>query len=185
MATIFRDVSATCAPPARAAGLYFAAATARIAIRAPLEPIEMPLIPLLLHAAVAAAPAAAKEKVGQRDEVSMRELLRELGALPSDAELERAVAAADAHPLGTVKNPVRVGGPAGERAYIARLRCAGGARPGVGQRSSAGVGAFGTIVDVFPLDCGAAAPGRFDLVMDMYHDEHRENRAPAGFTIDP
>jgi hypothetical protein len=29
------------------------------------------------------------------------------------------------------------------------------------------------------------SPGRFDLVMDMYHDGHDENRAPAGFGIDP
>ena len=139
---------------------------------------------LVLAAALAAVPAAAKEKVGQRDEASMRELMRELGAAPSDPELEAAVAAAAQHPLGTIRNPVRVGGPEGERAYIARLRCAGGARPSVGPRASAGVGAFGTIVDVYPLDCGAAAPGRFDLIMDMYHDEHREDRAPAGFSIE-
>ena len=139
---------------------------------------------LFLAALAAAAPAGAKEKAGQRDETSLRELMRELGALPADGGLDEAIAAASAHPLGTMRNPVRVGGPMGERAFIARLRCAGGARPAIGPRSSAGVGAFGTIVDVYPLDCGAAAPGRFDLVMDMYHDEHREDRAPAGFTLD-
>ena len=33
---------------------------------------------------------------------------------------------------------------------------------------------FGTIVDAFPLDCGAAAPGQTQLLMDMYHEEHAE-----------
>ena len=113
------------------------------------------------------------------------ELLEALGLGTSDAELARAVAAADTHPLGTAANPVRVGGPEGERAYIARLRCADGSAPRVGPRGSAGVGAFGSIVDAYPLDCGAAAPGKVSLVMDMYHSEHAEDRAPPGFSIQP
>jgi hypothetical protein len=129
-------------------------------------------------------PAAAAPRAGERT-VSPEQLLRELGAAAEEDDVAEAVAAAAAHPLGTIENPVRVGGPEGERAYIARLRCADGNAPRVGQRGNAGVGAFGSIVDVYPLDCGAAAPGRVDLVMDMYHDEHREERAPPGFTISP
>ena len=140
---------------------------------------------LMLCAALLAAPAVAQEKVGKRDSAAVRELMQQIGAIPADSEIDGMVAAAAAQPLGTLANPVRVGGPEGERAYIARLRCAGGARPAVGPRASGGVGAFGTIVDIFPLDCGAVAPGRFDLVMDMYHEEHREDRAPAGFTLAP
>jgi hypothetical protein len=138
---------------------------------------------IVLSAALATT-AAAEEKVGART-ISPEQLLAELGLGAPDEELERAVAEAAAHPLGTAANPIRVGGPQGERAYIARLRCADGSRPRIGQRGSAGVGAFGTIVDVYPLDCGAAGPGRFALVMDMYHEEHLEDRAPAGFAIDP
>ncbi|HWH17943.1 MAG TPA: hypothetical protein VNT77_06345 [Allosphingosinicella sp.] len=142
----------------------------------------------LLAAAASAlllsVPAQALQKPGDRT-VSPEDLLKELGAGVSDAELERAVAAAAAHPLGTLENPIRVGGPEGQRAYIERLRCANGARPAVGARDAAGVGAFGSIVDAYPLDCGAAAPGKVRLVMDMYHAEHREDRAPAGFSIDP
>ncbi len=138
----------------------------------------------LLSLAVPTAAAAAEKKVGERT-ASPEQILSMLGNGVSDEELDQAVAEASAHPLGTARNPVRVGGPQGERAYIARLRCVDGSRPKVGQRGSAGVGAFGTIVDVYPLDCGGAAPGRFDLVMDMYHEEHKEQRAPAGFTIDP
>ena len=140
----------------------------------------------LLSLAIPAASgaAAAEDKIGERT-ATPEQILSMLGNVVSDEALDQAVAEAAAHPLGTARNPVRVGGPQGERAYIARLRCADGSRPKIGQRGSAGVGAFGTIVDVYPLDCGAAAPGRFDLVMDMYHEEHKEQRAPAGFTIDP
>ena len=134
-------------------------------------------------AILAAAPAAAQTNPGDRT-MSPEQMLRDFGLAPDQDDLREALAAAEAHPLGTMRNPVRVGGPHGERAYIARLRCSDGSPPRVGQRANAGVGAFGTIVDVYPLDCGNAAPGRFELVMDMYHEEHREDRAPAGFTLE-
>ena len=133
-------------------------------------------------AILAAAPAAAQPTPGDRT-MSPEQMLREFGLGPDQDDLREALAAAEAHPLGTMANPVRVGGPEGERAYIARLRCGDGTPPRVGPRANAGVGAFGTVVDRYPLDCGRAAPGRFDLVMDMYHEEHRETRAPAGFAI--
>lgn len=140
-----------------------------------------PFASLFLAAALAAAPASA-QKLGERT-VPPEQLLAELGLGVSDEELARAIAAADAHPLGTLENPVRVGGPAGERAYLARLRCGDGAVPRVGARVTGEIGAFGTIVDIYPLDCGAAAPGSTRIVMDMYHSEHDEVRAPAGFSL--
>lgn len=124
----------------------------------------------------------ASPPVGQRAQPP-EAMLAEIGLAPDQDDLAAAVAAANAHPLGSIENPVRVGGPEGERAYIARLRCADGSAPRVGQRGSMGIGAFGTIVDGYPLDCGAAAPGRVTVIMDMYHDEHREDRAPPGFVI--
>ena len=143
---------------------------------------------IVLAAAAAAflfaTPASAQPKPGDRT-ISPEQMLREFGLAPDQDDLAQAITAAAAHPLGTMQNPVRVGGPHGERAYIARLRCADGTAPRVGERANAGVGAFGTIVDRYPLDCGSAAPGRFELVMDMYHEEHRETRAPAGFTLVP
>jgi hypothetical protein len=144
----------------------------------------LPFAFIILAAGLASAAAAADDKLGART-ASPGQMLAELGEAMPDAELEQAVAAAAAHPLGSVDNPVRVGGPEGERAYIARLRCANGTRPRVGPRADGGVGAFGTVVDLYALDCGAAAPGRFGLVMDMYHEEHREEHAPPGFGIDP
>lgn len=136
-------------------------------------------LPVFAIALILAAPAAAAQTS------TPRQMMVEMGAAPSERQVARAVERARDQPLGSPRNPVRVSGANGERAYIARLRCAGGARPTVGQRYNSGVGAFGTIVDVWPLDCGQAAPGRFDLVMDMYHDNHDETRAPAGFTLEP
>jgi len=139
---------------------------------------------ILLLAAALAAFQPASPPVGART-AEPEAVLNALGLAPEDDDLAAAVAAANAHPLGTMQNPVRVGGPAGERAYIARLRCGDGSAPKVGQRGSMGIGAFGTIVDGYPLDCGSAAPGKVTLIMDMYHSEHREDRAPPGFTIQP
>ena len=134
-----------------------------------------------LAALILAAPASAQE-LGERTR-SPEQMLAQLGLAPGEDGLAEAVAAAAAHPLGSRDNPVRVGGPIGARAYLARLRCANGAPPRVGEPAGAGVGAFGTIVDAYLLDCGAAAPGRAELVVDIYHAEHFEDRAPPGFTL--
>lgn len=145
-------------------------------MRFPVRPFAF----ILLSAALA-MPAAA-QKLGERT-IPPEQILAEMGSGNSDEELAKAVAAASVHPLGTMENPVRVGGPEGSRAYIARLRCSDGSAPAIGQRTSAGVGAFGSIVDAWALDCGKVAPGQTRLVMDMYHAEHDEMRAPAGFTL--
>lgn len=135
----------------------------------------------LAAALIAAAPAAA-QKIGERT-AQPQEVLAALGSGLSDEAIARDIEAAAAHPLGTIENPVRVGGPEGERAYIARLRCGDGSAPQAGPRSAAGVGAFGSVVNRYRLDCGAAAPGTVDLVFDMYHDGHVETRPPAGLAI--
>jgi hypothetical protein len=142
----------------------------------------MRILALLAATALAAAPAAA-EKPGART-ASPDQMLGREAALDPMAESEQIAAAAAAHPLGTLENPVRVGGPEGARAYIARLRCADGSRPRIGPRSSGGVGAYGTLTERYPLDCGTAAPGRVTLAFDLYHEEHVEARPAAGFAID-
>ena len=123
-------------------------------------------------------------KIGTRN-APPEQLFAGIGEGSSDAEMERMIAAASAQPLGTLANPVRVGGPEGARAYIARLRCGDGSALKVGRSSGGGVGAFGTVTERYSLDCGGAAPGRVDLVLDVYHEEHKEDRAPAGFRIQP
>ncbi|HEX6377180.1 MAG TPA: hypothetical protein VFZ91_15820 [Allosphingosinicella sp.] len=141
-------------------------------------------IPTVLAAALVLAAPAAAQKLGART-ASPAEILGQIAPADPEAEMNRIAAAAAAHPLGTLENPVRVGGPEGARAYIARLRCADGSHPRAAQHGRGGVGAYGTVTQLYPLDCGGAAPGRAELVVDLYHEEHREDRAPAGFTIAP
>jgi len=132
---------------------------------------------LSLLALFAAQPAS--PPIGQRTPQAAQ--LPATAAFIPDAEEDPLIAAAAAHPLGSRENPVRVGGPEGERAYLARLRCADGAEPRIGLRADRGVGAFGSMVAAYRLECTGA--GAVELVMDMYHEEHRETRAPAGLTL--
>jgi hypothetical protein len=87
------------------------------------------------------------------------------------------------HPFGSLQNPVRVGGPEVERAYLARLRCADGRYPEFEREGSFGIGPWGYVVDGYSVKC---ASGQEAMVfMDMYHSRHREDRAVPGFTIEP
>ena len=138
----------------------------------------LPLIASLFL--IPAAPAFAQQ-LGART-TSPEAMAAQLNRASPEEEMRALAAAADAHPLGTAENPVRVGGPEGERAYLGHLRCADGAAPRVGARGEAGIGAFGSMVAAYEVACGAAA-GR--IVFDMYHEEHVETRAPAGFTRAP
>ena len=138
----------------------------------------------LAAAALLAAQTTPMPPIGQRT-VPPQQLLREAATGDVEAEIAAQAQAAAAHPLGTAENPVRVGGPDGERVYLARLRCADGSTPEIGPRREAGVGAYGSVVAAYALDCRAAAPGRATVVLDMYHEEHREDRPAAGFAIVP
>lgn len=136
----------------------------------------------LLASGLLLAPASAT-KPPREESPAPRDILADLGGGNSDAELQRAIAAADAHPLGTTANPIRVAGPEGALAYVARLRCADGSAAKIGSRRDGGVGAYGSLVQLYPVDCGSTAPGRVDLLVDIYHEENVETRAPAGFTL--
>jgi hypothetical protein len=139
-------------------------------------------IPFIAAILILAAPAAAQQpRLGART-TSPEAMIAQMNQASPEEELRVLVAAADAHPLGTIENPVRVGGPQGERAYLARLRCPDGGAPGIGARREAGVGAFGSIVAAYELSCAGAAAR---ILFDMYHEEHVETRAPAGFTLAP
>jgi hypothetical protein len=102
-----------------------------------------------------------------------------LGAMDGE-KLEAAIRAAEALPLGSDKNPVRVNMPVGEQAYLRRLRCEDGNAPGFDRGGSVGRGPFGFIVDVYNVTCPGKAA--VEVYMDMYH-ERRENRPVPGFTI--
>jgi hypothetical protein len=142
----------------------------------------MHVLQALAAAALLAAPAAA-QKLGART-ASPDRVLGEAASSDPLAEADQIAAAAAVHRLGTVENPVRVGGPEGARAYIARLRCANESRPVIGSRSSGGVGPYGTITERYVLDCGDFAPGQESVYFDFYHEEHVERGAAGHFGID-
>ena len=140
---------------------------------------------IVLLAALVAAPAAAQTpNLGKRT-APPEQSMAGIGAGSSDAEIARIEAATAAFPFGSLQNPVRVGGPEGERAYVARLRCADGKAPRQGIPHHGGADTYGSVADLVPLDCGAAAPGRTEIAVDVYFEEHREDRAPDGFTLAP
>lgn len=136
-------------------------------------------IPALVLA-LAAAPALAQQ-LGARTQ-SPEAMAAEMRRQSPQQEIDALAAAAAAHPLGTAENPVRVGGPEGEHAYLGHLRCADGSQPRIGARSEAGVGAYGSLVGAYEASCGGVAAR---IVFDMYHAEHVETRAPAGFRYAP
>ena len=127
---------------------------------------------------VLAAPAAAQD-LGDRT-ANPQSHLPAAGLAPGQDDLAETLAAAEAHPLGSLANPIRVGGPPGERAYLVRLRCADRSMPRIGARGDGGVDAFGTLASVYPVTC---AGGTVQVYFDMYHEEHVEDRPPAGLTI--
>jgi hypothetical protein len=139
---------------------------------------------LFLFVAAAAAPAAQAQKLGQRT-APPEQSMAGIGLGSSDAEYERERAAAATFPLGSLGNPIRVAGPDGERAYLARLRCADNSLPRIGAQRPGAAGGFGNVVDIAPLDCGAAAPGRAEILLDVYHEERVEAGPPPGFRLAP
>ncbi|MBV9930393.1 MAG: hypothetical protein JO013_05565 [Alphaproteobacteria bacterium] len=126
----------------------------------------------------AAAPAAAQNRPNQA-----RDMMRELhmGGLEG-AKLAKAIARAEASPLGSKANPVRENMPRGEYAYLHRLRCPDGQAPSATRVGNVGTGVYGNIVDLFQVACPGARP--VEVYIDMYHDGP-ETRPVPGFTIEP
>lgn len=123
-----------------------------------------------------AGPAAAQSRPNEA-----RDMARQLGmAGLSGKKLAKAIAKAEQSPLGSKANPVRENMPAGQLAYLARLRCADGSTPAYFREGNVGLGVYRNIVDLYRVTCAGAAP--VEVYMDMYHDGP-ENRPIPGFTI--
>jgi hypothetical protein len=138
---------------------------------------------LKLLAAVLALGCAAAPAVAQHRPNEGRDMMRSLGMHGLEGKkLEKAIAKAEANPLGSKANPVRENMPQGEYAYLHRLRCADGQAPAVARSGNVGTGIYGNIVDLFQVTCAGAKP--VEVYMDMYHDGP-ELRPIPGFTIAP
>lgn len=139
--------------------------------------------PSILALLVVAAPALGQHapRIGART-TSPTAMVAQMNPASPEEEEAQLIAAAATHPLGSLANPIRVAGPQGERAYLARLRCADGTPVRIGARREAGVGPYGSVDGAYEIGCAAGASL---LVFDMYHEEHVETGAPAGFTLAP
>ena len=98
-------------------------------------------------------------------------------------ELEAAIEAASAYPLGSRENPVRAHMPPGQRAYLSRLRCSDTSRPSFSRAGNLGPGVYGNIVDLYIVTCSGGEPERAEIVMDMYHAGYAEEEPVPGFGI--
>ena len=107
------------------------------------------------------------------------------GGRVNGAELDRRIAEAVKHPLGSKENPVRVNMPPGQRAYLSRLRCSDGKAPVFERVGNFGPGVYDSIIDGYDVRCLTGSPAQSMIFMDMYHPQHNETGAPAGFTIVP
>lgn len=104
--------------------------------------------------------------------------------MPQGEELAELIEEAEARPLGSQENPVRAEMPAGQRAYLNRLRCEDGNAPTFHRVGNFGVGVFGRIIDGYEVKCENGQLEPVMVFMDMYHPGHVEARPVAGFTID-
>lgn len=86
-------------------------------------------------------------------------------------------------PLGSAENPVRAHMPAGQHAYLRRLRCPDGTAPQFRRLGSVGLSPYGSMMDVYEIVCGESL--RRTIHMDMYHPGYIEERAIEGFSIEP
>ena len=138
---------------------------------------------LKLLAALALVGAVAGPAAAQSRPNEARDMMRRLGIGGlTGKKLAKAIARAEASPLGSKANPVRENMPAGELAYLGRLRCADGSKPTASRQGNVGTGVYRNIVDLYTVTCAGAPP--VEVYMDMYHDGP-ELRPIPGFTIVP
>jgi hypothetical protein len=135
----------------------------------------------VLFAAILTPPALAAPP--RKESPAPRENLQSFGQGSSDEEMAKAIVAANAYPLGTLQNPIRVAGPDGAHAYLARLRCADSSTPAIGREAPGSTDAFGTLTTIVPVTCGTGPPA--PLVFDFYQEEFRETRPAQGFSLAP
>jgi hypothetical protein len=132
--------------------------------------------------ACATVPAA--RQAGGEPPIDIASLIR-TGGRVSGEELEKRIAAAQAHPLGSKQNPVRVFMPDGQRAYLARLRYSDGRAPTFNQVGNFGPGVYDSLIDGYAVICATGEPKESMIFMDMYHADHKENAPAPNFTIAP
>lgn len=134
---------------------------------------------IILCSAAALGGCATTTPGAQADSMLERQLAGQ--SQVQGGQLDAALADSAAHPLGSAENPVRAAMPAGQRAYLARLRCPDASAPTFARIGSFGIGPYQNIVDGYEVTCAGKASRT--VVMDMYHQGYVEARPVPGFTI--
>lgn len=124
---------------------------------------------------IASAPAASA-----RDRIA--DMLAAKSAMQGK-KLKKTIEKAEAYPLGSKENPVRVEMPQGQMAYLASLRCTDGKPPQFKRIGNYGLGVYDNIIDGYDVRCEGSEPASSTIFMDMYHAGHVETRPVPGFTI--
>lgn len=132
-------------------------------------------------AVILAAGCATATKTAPEASAEGEDILSDLFG-PKPTLTDKQLSAIDAEPFASAKNPVKADMPAGQREYLARLKCPDGQRPEFHRGGSVGIGPYGRMIDVYVVKCSSFEA---NIYMDMYHPGYREHRAPEGFTIDP
>src|SRR5262249_46588396 len=107
-------------------------------------------------AGVLLALAACTSAPEKADDAASDPLLAMLGGPQKGPALDKKIAEAEKNPLGSDKNPVRVGGPPGQRDYLDHLRCSNGKAPTYARAGNMGPGIYGSIVDLYIVECQGA-----------------------------
>jgi hypothetical protein len=84
--------------------------------------------------------------------------------------------------LGSSSNPVKAGGPFGQRDFLRRLVCPNGDTPSFERSGSYGPGPDRHMIDGYDVVCAGDGIRAF-IFMDMYHPEHRERSALPPFEV--
>src|SRR5688500_8399906 len=100
------------------------------------ENMSLKLLIALALVCVVTIPAAAQKVPNEG-----RDMMRQLGGGGlSGKKLAKAIARAEASPLGSKANPIRENMPQGQLAYLRRLRCPDGTKPAFDRQGNVGMG---------------------------------------------
>jgi hypothetical protein len=130
----------------------------------------------ILLSACSHQPTTSKTPVKDEDLASALSSLFGAPLKPDMQEVEK-------HPLGSIKNPIRVSMPVGQRDYLSRLICENNEPVSAFSRGgSVGIGPYGSMLDVYTVVCDTDQGAvEHAVYMDMYHGNYIELRPAVGF----
>lgn len=96
------------------------------------------------------------------------------GGRDSSTDIDKVARDASKYDLGSEENPVRTSGVAGQHMYLKDLRCADGKAPSYRRLGNGGPGVYGSIVDIYNVECAGSEPAESVIWMDLYHPGYKD-----------